>query len=417
MENSEDDWGMTEKRIAELENRIINNPNDINALLELQEIYLDINSPFYDKQKSDEIFKRISRLELYKKDNIEELLKIENDEESYSNIGGRTVINSKENVITEDVIKYVKRPRILGILVFIVDIILILFVLSITVLQPVVFRNHDRQIADMTEAPADNVLIPVNELSELDGAYKRDVYSIRRRYVEKSMFNNPGYQPSDVVFGGIQDGKPWYGTENFICYDSTKDAYLRAAGNSYVSRLINNPSFLIGLDLPYVWDSAKFGGKEYKICSNPRMLFIPKKITYSKSLNLITAELDVDSMVIHDDLKYMLNGTNARDLGYKYGYVYNYTNIRFADPEHNASRNLYEFRDYLAVGSSCGIQGGCNNLCPMQEELMFYFGDERWHEFNGSKAIIDFKLWKERPQSVFFRPDMYYRIIFNKRSN
>ena len=414
-----------EKRIEELENRIINNPNDIDALRALASIYKDADSDFYDRNKYEEILKRINRLDpnnievktdldLLESEKRLEQLGIEYDTRST----GRVVVDSSENGISADIMTFLSQRRYVSIIIFTINVMLLLAIIGTTVVHPFIFGIRDRQIVDIYGQALDSSNLELNSTSEFDGLYKKDIIGMRRRYVERSMFNSPDYSPSNVVFGEIQDRKPWFGTENFICHDSSKPEMIKN-GDSYVSRMINNPAMLIAVNPAGTWDFAnwKYKMEEYPLCSNPRALFMPASISYSPRYNMITTVFDVDDSIIKgNNFSFTFIGLNARDLGYKFGYVYNYYNIRFEDPNYNISTSPYEFQDYLAVGSSCGIKGGCNNICPVQNSLFFFFGDERYHEFNDDRAIVDFKLWKERPFATYSRPDIYYRIIFMKRS-
>ena len=416
---------MTAKRIEELENRIITDPYDIDALRALASIYNDSSSDFYDRNKYEEILKRINRLDpnnievktdldLLESEKRLEQLGIEYDTRST----GRVVVDSSENGISADVMTFISQRRYVSIIIFTINVMLLLAIIGTTVVRPFIFGIRDRQIANIEEQAQDSSRLELNSTSEYDGLYKKDIIGQRRYYVEKSMFNSPDYSPSDAVFGGIKDGKPWYGTENFVCQDSSKPEIIKN-GDSYVSRMINNPAMLIAVNFAEGWDFANFKYKmeEYPLCSNTRALFMPASISYSPRYNMITTVFDVDNSITSDNnLSVSFEALNARDLGYKYGYVYNYNNIRFKDPNYNISTSPYEFQDYLAVGSSCGIKGGCNNICPVQNSLFFFFGNERYHEFIDDRAIVDFKLWKERPFATYSRPDMYYRIIFMKRS-
>ena len=130
---------------------------------------------------------------------------------------------------------------------------------------------------------------------------------------------------------------------------------------------------------------------------------------------MITAVIPVDKIVIGVKPPYILNGLNARDLGFKYGYVFNKENIEFTDKNSSIDKELYTFKDYLSVGQSCGIEGGCNNIFQRHNNLMFHFGDEYRLRLDYTRAIIDFKLWKEKPASLLAKPDMYYRLVFEKR--
>ena len=413
-----------EKRIEELENRIILNPKDISALRALGNIYSDELSDFYDKQKYEEILRRIIRIDPDDIDATTSLTILESqngladlDIDYDTARSGRVVVSSSADaVITKDVMDYIRKPRYFSIIIFAVNILIILAILSITFVRPFVFGVRDRQIADMNTSPSDVIVIEVSPMSEFDGLKKTDIIRQRGRQVEKSMFNSVEYAPSNWVFGGIKDGKPWIGADNFVCHDDSAPGIIKN-GDSAVSRLVNNPSMLIGVNPVKSWNfsSKKYNRNDYPVCKNRRILFEPARITYSPAYNLITAEINIDPVIVDSNrLIFTFLGLNARDLGYNYGYVYNYTNIRFENPN-NISTGLYEFADYIGLGQSCGIPGGCNNICPMQDRLFFLFGDENYHSISSGRAIVDFKLWKERPRSVNSRPDIYYRIIFRMR--
>jgi hypothetical protein len=73
----------------------------------------------------------------------------------------------------------------------------------------------------------------------------------------------------------------------------------------------------------------------------------------------------------------------------------------------NANDYIYELRYYIHVGSSCGIKGGCNNISPVQQELMFYV--------DNLPASLEVKLWKKRPKdAVFDKADYTYEIRFEE---
>lgn len=330
----------------------------------------------------------------------------------YDDYGEKVIIGEGESSLNS-VISYLRRRHWLGIIVFAVDIIILLAILCATVLPSIIFQNNDYQIQNMRIQPEDSQRIEFNQLTDYDGYSKADIYDLRKRYVRHSMFKSDNYEPNEDVFGRLSDGKYWLGTENLRCRAIPNNAAHISAGDSYVSRLINNPAFLIGVDLSMGWNTPE--PKKYRVCSDKKMLLIPNSISYSRDLNMITAVIPVNKIVIGVESPYILNGLNARDLGFKYGYVFNKENIEFANENSSIDKELYTFKDYLSVGNSCGIEGGCNNIFQRHNNLMFYFRDENEHTFRGGTAIIDFKLWKEKPASVLAKPDMYYRLIFEKR--
>ena len=72
----------------------------------------------------------------------------------------------------------------------------------------------------------------------------------------------------------------------------------------------------------------------------------------------------------------------------------------------NISKEIYRFKDFVHVGASCGVQGGCNNISPHQTEL-----DYRLLHLPAEMTI---KLWKEKPMNPYMKADIYYRIRFEK---
>ena len=109
-----------EKRIEELENRIINNPNDIDALRALASIYKDADSDFYDRNKYEEILKRMNKLDpnnIEVKTDLDLLsLGIEYDTRTI----GRVVVDSSENGISADVMTFLQQRRYVSIIIFII---------------------------------------------------------------------------------------------------------------------------------------------------------------------------------------------------------------------------------------------------------------------------------------------------------
>ena len=332
--------------------------------------------------------------------------------EGYDDYSEKVIIGEGEGSLNS-VINYLRERHWLGIIVFVIDIVILLAILCTTVLPSIIFQNNDYLVQNMRVQPENSQRIEFNQLTDYDGYSKTDIYNLRKKYVNRSMFKSDNYEPNEDVFGRLQDGKYWLGTENLRCRAIPNDAAHISTGDSYVSRLINNPAFLVGVDLSMGWNTPE--PEKYRVCSDKKMLLIPNSISYSRDLNMITAVIPVNKIVIGVESPYILNGLNARDLGFKYGYVFNKENIEFANKTSSIDKELYTFKDYLSVGGSCGIEGGCNNIFQRHNNLMFYFGDEYRLRLDSTRAIIDFKLWKEKPVSVLSKPDMYYRLIFEKR--
>ncbi len=245
--------------------------------------------------------------------------------------------------------------------------------------------------------------IVVNEPSEYDNLTKQEILDLRKKYVAQSMFNSRYYKPSEKVFGGIVDKKPWYGLDNVACPFVPEVA----SGKSARSIYINNPTLLLGV--------IKHLGHNYPadtpFCRNKIMQFIPSSMYYDDSKNMIIVVYKVDDSVVRDiqQPKYGIPlafvGLNARDFGYNYVYAYDYYNLYFTK-ENNVSNEVYTPLDYLHVGSSCRLPGGCNNTSPLQPKFEFMIRE--------LPAGVMFKLWKHSPFHLSQKGDIYLKIVFEK---
>ena len=99
-----------------------------------------------------------------------------------------------------------------------------------------------------------------------------------------------------------------------------------------------------------------------------------------------------------------LSGMNAIDFGYNYVYAYEAKNIGMMNPESsNMTMDVQIFRDYIHLGGSCKYKDGCNNISPLQTNLMF--------AVDNLPAIITLKLWKKQPINKYIKGDIYYKIL------
>ena len=234
--------------------------------------------------------------------------------------------------------------------------------------------------------------IPLNPMSEYNGKTKKEIYKLRKDYVEKSIFKNRNYTPSDEVFGKIADKKPWLGIEAVTCKGKGQNAN---KGLSEESRYINNPTVLIGLD------RLNFDEKPQAQCS-PIDYLQPIKINYSKDENTIKVIFEVSEYKGTLGRNFLLKGLNARDLGFDYSFADNTQNIVFIE-KNNISTDIYKFKDSIQLGTACGVKGGCNNAVPYQKELSY--------AVIKYPASIHFKLWKKKPKNTKTKSDINFLII------
>jgi hypothetical protein len=225
--------------------------------------------------------------------------------------------------------------------------------------------------------------IPVNDPMEFNYKTKAEIYDIRKTFVAQSLFKNSSYQPSEAVFGKIEGGKPWRGLIREVC---SNDARYASYGDSEESRFINNPSALIMLDGGLPPDQEVFP------CDR-EMFLLPQSITYYKKENTLKIQIPMkkflETLQKNYRIKFQINGLNARDFGYEWVYADSYGNVNFENKA-RVQAEPQQFKNFIHLGQSCGIAGGCNNGSPSQEELAFFI-------FPAQPAKIHFKLWKNKP--------------------
>ena len=251
--------------------------------------------------------------------------------------------------------------------------------------------------------------LEINPLESFNGKTKKEIYEIRKEYVKKSLFYTQSYKPNEDIFGQIVDGKDWWGLEPLVCSRANE---VTTTGVSAVSRFINNPDLLIQTYFPF---NLTYDERFFEYCNGRFSRNIPLEMTYENSKKTITAKYEMSPFVYKNtvnyygmkDIKYplILSGLNARDFGYDYMYINSYHNIKMLH-ENNASRQIHKIQDYIHVGGSCRMPGGCNNMSPRQPEL----------EFNilALPAEMEIKLWKTKPLLPNFPGDIYFKIIFEK---
>ena len=232
--------------------------------------------------------------------------------------------------------------------------------------------------------------IKINGLSNYNNVTKEQVYNFRKYYVNKTIFNDKEYVPSEEVFGGINEKNKWLGIRAFSCVGPNTLAY---QSMSKESKFINNPSILVGIDYVYF-------PKEYMNCSEPDYI-MPKQLSFSKDEKTFYVTYNIPEN--QRERLFKLVGLNARDLGFKYGFCRKVNNITFVNRADNISKDVYEFKDAIRPDASCGVKGGCNNNVSYQEELFF--------NLYSSPATFELKLWKEKHENVFAKHDMNLTII------
>lgn len=240
----------------------------------------------------------------------------------------------------------------------------------------------------------------VNYPVSLSYKSKKDILALRKKYVENSIFVIPNYQPSEEVFGQIVSNKPWYSTD--ICKDiNTRLA--KVDGASEESRFINNPTMLVALEFPFLWNDTD----DSEFCRSAVNQLIPTKISYTKSNNEISVWYEKLPFDAQHPFFYQFNGINANDLGYKYAYVDTIKSTfkpNFSNNS-NLSTDVQQFQNFIHLGSSCQHEGGCNNGSPRQPSMEFNLNK------GDGKGEIYIKLWRNKPSNPSAPADITERII------
>lgn len=266
------------------------------------------------------------------------------------------------------------------------------------------FSEKVKPDVPLVQTKENNILsIPYNYPENLSGKTKEEIFDIRKEYVSKSIFADENYTPSEEVFGQIESGKPWMSLN--ICKE--KGEPNNTFGPSEEGRFIYNPSVLVALDHPFIFYSSQ---KEW--CTSDLNNLIPKEVSYNKTTREITVVYSALPFKTSKDF-YDFNGVNARDFGYNFIFL-DLSKSTFA-PEflnrENISNSIWEFQNFIHLGGSCGVEGGCNNGSPAQP--MLFFGNTGYNS-DGKNGIIYLKLWKERPASPQDVPDIAEKIILEK---
>ena len=250
---------------------------------------------------------------------------------------------------------------------------------------------------------------PINPPRNLNFKTYKEIFRIRKKMIaENPIFFQGKYDPlASSVFKQIEEGKPWWGLRGLMCYGPGK---LAIEGESDESRFIDNPFLLISMEEGFALTLMKDKGncplsypKPIKISfDSDKRIF---HVTYSVSGHERTiAKTASNNRTNSPKMTYSFNGRNAIDFAVPYVYATKPKNLHFVDTN-NISKSVYQFKDFIHVGGSCGYSGGCNNGSPRQKETEF--------QIDKYPASITFKLWKRKPTSPDEKADLSYEIKIN----
>lgn len=246
----------------------------------------------------------------------------------------------------------------------------------------------------------EKIRFAINPMTELDFKTKSEVLESRKKYVNEhpqlaKYLTQGEYEPSDAVFGQIEDGKSWWGIWGLYYYGRGEKSI---EGPSEETRYINNPYLLVGIGEMYFQygkvDPSKYNPDEAYPC--------PTGFTWDMKEKKYSVEYDINSYLTKAivlkfyqprELSFVMY--NAKDLGYRFFYIIPEETKNIKYPEQKEALLIPQF---IHTGPSSGYPGGSNNMSPSFPPLDFIV------EKIPARAVIN--LWKNRPKSIKEKPDM-----------
>ena len=276
--------------------------------------------------------------------------------------------------------------------------------------------KQEKQVTSNLSEVTGDVVFPIYPAMNFNDKTKQDIYDIRKANVGNSPLYPKNYEPSDAVFGQIISSMPWRGKYAGPCKPASDNDI--SHGEALLSTIINNPNALLSPFSAMVSSSVDKNSDYCKI--NDDILFVPKSVKYIKSQNLLEIVYPINPVMTGKNqygyrLWLMLSGINARDAGYNYVTLQSSNNAYFFDRIWNYYSKEYEknvnirtvvhrFADFIHLGTSCGLRGGCNNISPRQTALEF--------DITALPAEMNLKLWRKNPKSRESKADLNCKIIF-----
>jgi hypothetical protein len=243
--------------------------------------------------------------------------------------------------------------------------------------------------------------IALHALEDYDGWTREQIYALRRARVGLYPSLVAGdYQPTEAVFGLIEDGRPWWGTNGQFCLGRGETSI---EGPSEESRFIGNPFLLLGVD----------EGKGFNTTNPGCRPVYPEVVSlqWNASAATATATYDYTSFLRGKAevglTKYLdcldLESYNARDMGFAFARLDVPASVNIAPCP--GSDAVILLRRFLHKGGSCRYPGGCNNGSPDSPGLRF--------RVESVPARVVCRLWGAHPASAEDAPDFTFTIALN----
>jgi hypothetical protein len=258
------------------------------------------------------------------------------------------------------------------------------------------------------------VVVPVRWADDLNYKTKAEILALRKQYVgEVPALSGGHYEPSEPVFGNIEDHKPWWGLAGRSVWGRGQRSI---EGLSEESRFLSNPYLLVGCDpaSASIWKNDAITQKDLADPGFPyawhlkSLTFWPDR-TVALAVYLVS-EFNQRMFEFKDKLKeptivpaFNLVAYNARDFGYNWIWLDEKNSTHIENVNHPAKEPV-RITHMFHCGGTCGFAGGCNNMSPMIPAI------DRI-KYTGLPAKAAIRLWKEKPSSVDQAPDFTFYVI------
>jgi hypothetical protein len=216
-------------------------------------------------------------------------------------------------------------------------------------------------------ARASDLDIAIQPPAELDFKSKAEVLESRKAAVLRYPHLISGdYEPSDAVFGQIEDHRPWWGiTGHFYLGPGERSI----EGPAEEARFLLNPHLLVAVEfdgLFYSWDTRRIAEGDLRrpdfpfYCEAGQLRWSPREaraeVTYDVSQCLARTNPWTTKPLGLAEAYFSLIAYNARDMNLNYIYV-SYPDSRNVS-KLDAPTSTYANPQYLHRGGSCGYPGG-----------------------------------------------------------
>jgi hypothetical protein len=271
----------------------------------------------------------------------------------------------------------------------------------------------DNDLAIGNESKVNSAIdIPINPPAELNWKTQDDVLNMRKHAVAPyRQLLKSSYEPSNDVFGAIEDKKPWWGLAGACVYGEGQRSI---EGMAEESRFILNPWLLVAANPNAlgVWNSSRITSADVK---NPAFPFqwLPESLkiyprqsygqvvyNVSKWFNDVVATRKAKGppMTV---TQFSLVAYNARDMGMKYVYLDTAKSLNVTNDSN--SHFPIQVPQFIHCGGTCGYPGGCNNMSPFTAQI-----DRLRYSKLPARAVVH--MWREAPPRFGTPPDMTWYI-------